>query len=379
MFEVDLVVYVNALFILMISSISSYIFIVHKLRNDNYPGFSLRYYNLYFIVGVIGWVGLWIKDSGLIKVDLASSVIAYLLVSSFLLLAVLEVSCKKWNDKVIAIIHGVGIILSLFLDDDFERLVYISLYTLLVYPVIAFLSFKLAHENNNIGNGIIGAAATLVVFLAPVQLYGILILGDFNFVYAVALVSNSTGFILVSIGFLASMLIAEHNQLTQLTFTDPLTGLFNRRGLDHAVALLLSSAKRNKNSVSAITMDLDFFKSINDTYGHDGGDFVLKEFSRELLHQARSSDACSRLGGEEFVIILPATTKANAMQVAERIRRSVEEKELNYGGKAIKITCSFGVSTLSTEIDMDYLLKQADKALYQAKADGRNRVCSSEY
>ena len=175
------------------------------------------------------------------------------------------------------------------------------------------------------------------------------------------------------------MLIAEHNQLTQLTFTDPLTGLFNRRGLDHAVALLLSSAKRNKNSVSAITMDLDFFKSINDTYGHDGGDFVLKEFSRELLHQARSSDACSRLGGEEFVIVLPATKKANAMQVAERIRRSVEEKELNYGGKAIKITCSFGVSTLSTEIDMDYLLKQADKALYQAKADGRNRVCSSEY
>ena len=378
MFEVNLAVYVNALFILMISSISAYIFIIYKLRNDNYPTFVLRYYNVYFILGVFGWIGLWGKDSSFIDNDLTLSVISFVLVSLFLLLAVMESAYKNWNKKIIVLVHVAAIVVSLFLNNDFYRLIYISLYTLVVYPLITYLSMKLAYDNKNIGNGIIGLAALLVICLAPIQLYGSLVLDDFSFVYGVTLIGSSTGFVLVGIGFLSSLLINEHNQLTQLTLEDPLTCLFNRRGLDHAVRLLLPSAQRNKSCISAITMDIDHFKKINDTYGHEGGDFVLKEFSRELMHQARSSDACCRLGGEEFVMVLPATTKTNAFQVAERIRESIEKMVVTYGNKMIRLTSSFGVSTQCTEIDIDYLLKDADKALYQAKAEGRNRTCLSD-
>lgn len=104
MIEVNLSVYVNALFILMISSISTYIIIIHKLRNENYPVFALRYYNLYFILGVLGWIGLWGKNSRFIDSDLTLSAISYVLVSLFLLLAVQESACKSWNTTKIVLV-----------------------------------------------------------------------------------------------------------------------------------------------------------------------------------------------------------------------------------------------------------------------------------
>ena len=124
MFEVNQAVYVNALFILMISSISAYIFIIYKLRNDNYPTFVLRYYNVYFILGVFGWIGLWGKDSSFIDDDLTLSVISFVLVSLFLLLAVMESAYKNWNKKIIVLVHVAAIVVSLFLNNDFYRLIY---------------------------------------------------------------------------------------------------------------------------------------------------------------------------------------------------------------------------------------------------------------
>lgn len=373
--ELNLDVYVNALFILMISSISAFIIVIRKIDSDEVPAISLNYYNLYFIVGVIGWIGLWIKDAANIYSDLSLAVVFYIVASYFLLIAIVECTERTSHKKMVSLAHLCLILISFLLDNDTHRILFLSAYSLLIYPVIFNLSFKRARDRNNIGNSIISVAALLTITIVPFQLYLILVSNDFSSAYGISLIGSSTGFVLVGIGFLTSVLVAEHRKLTQLALNDPLTGLYNRRGMDFSINISLASSQRLKKCFSAINIDIDFFKKINDTYGHDGGDYVLKEIADVLLQHVRSGDVCSRLGGEEFVILLPETTKDYAIEVAERIRKNIEMLELTYNGQIIKLTSSFGVATHSGEINIDHLLKDADKALYSAKAEGRNKVC----
>ncbi|RDH84764.1 MAG: hypothetical protein DIZ80_04665 [endosymbiont of Galathealinum brachiosum] len=375
MIEYDLQVYVNAFFILMISSITAFILVARKIDSDEIPIISLRYFNLYFILGVVGWIGLWLKEVTNISDDLAISVVFYILVSYFLLLAIAEWAGKVSYRKVISILH-VAIILSSFLvDNDAHRIIFLAAYTVVIYPVIFYMSFKRARERQNIGNAIISAAALLVIVIVPLQVYGILIIKDPGLAYGISLIGSSTGFVLVGIGFLTSVMVAEHKKLTQLALYDPLTGLYNRRGMDITLTVSLASTNRSGECFSAINIDIDYFKKVNDTYGHDGGDFVLQKIAGVLLDNSRTGDVCSRLGGEEFVIVLPKTTSEIAIKIAERIRENIELLEMAYDNRIIKITSSFGVATHCGDVDIDYLLKDADKALYAAKSEGRNRVC----
>ena len=188
---------------------------------------------------------------------------------------------------------------------------------------------------------------------------------------------SAIGFIMVGLGFGAILLFDKQKQLTNLALYDPLTGLMNRRGLDFKLTVSLDSAKRSDKCLSAIAVDIDFFKNINDTYGHDGGDVVLEEIGKLLASHARSGDICCRFGGEEFIIALPDTESENAIQIAERIRREIAEMQIAFDSRTINLTSSFGVATHCGAIDVDYLLKDADKALYKAKETGRNKVCHS--
>ena len=162
--------------------------------------------------------------------------------------------------------------------------------------------------------------------------------------------------------------------MQKLALYDSLTGLYNRRGMDLSLNHIVPAAHRAENCISAINMDIDFFKKINDAYGHDAGDYVLKKFAEALLNNVRPNDVCCRLGGEEFVIVLPEAKQDYAVMVAERIRQEIEALELMYEDTSITLTSSFGVATHYKNIDIDYLLKDADKALYAAKAGGRNQV-----
>jgi len=157
-----------------------------------------------------------------------------------------------------------------------------------------------------------------------------------------------------------------------------LTGAFNRRAF-HAVAdHILARARRERSAVSLVILDLDHFKSVNDTYGHMAGDVVLKRVVDIVHGVLRAQDVLVRLGGEEFAMLLPATTEDKAHHVAERIRMAVEAELFDIGEQAVRITTSLGVtsiSAMSDVVEIDNLIEQADVALYQAKDLGRNRVC----
>ncbi|MFD9897101.1 PleD family two-component system response regulator [Mesorhizobium sp. UC22_110] len=170
---------------------------------------------------------------------------------------------------------------------------------------------------------------------------------------------------------------ASVTQTIEMAVTDGLTGLHNRRYLDSHLQTLFDRAVARRRPLSMMITDLDRFKAINDTYGHDGGDDVLREFAHRLRKNVRGIDLACRFGGEEFVVVMPDTEGAVAEKVAERIRAEIARLPFAIGreGKTAEVTISVGVSALLKGSDtVEDLIKRADVALYEAKNSGRNRV-----
>ncbi len=165
------------------------------------------------------------------------------------------------------------------------------------------------------------------------------------------------------------------DQSMELAVTDQLTGLHNRRYMRMQLEQFVRRAHMGDPQVSVLIVDLDFFKRINDIYGHNAGDEVLKEFSRRLRENIRPMDLACRYGGEEFVIVMPETRPGLAYSAAERLRKKVAETPFRLkSGEDLRVTMSGGISTSEEDEDIDHLLKRADDALYQAKSNGRNRI-----
>jgi len=168
--------------------------------------------------------------------------------------------------------------------------------------------------------------------------------------------------------------------LKELALTDALTSLPNRRAIEDWATRQLSGAARYGFSFWVALADLDHFKRVNDTYGHDAGDNVLKAFSEILKSNSRQSDICGRIGGEEFLLVLTHTTGENAKLVIDRVRVELEATHFNFDGKSLKVTASFGLAGFvgTRAPDFNRLVAQADAALYSAKRQGRNRLELSE-
>lgn len=160
-----------------------------------------------------------------------------------------------------------------------------------------------------------------------------------------------------------------HNELVSQSIQDELTHIGNRKLYDDVVTKQITLAQRYMHPFSLILLDIDFFKKINDSLGHDVGDKVLKEYTRLISSILREVDSFCRIGGEEFVIILPYTTRDKAYLLAQKLRSRVEEHK-----QVTSITMSFGVVEYVKGDDQDTLFKRADNALYKAKEGGRNRV-----
>lgn len=169
-------------------------------------------------------------------------------------------------------------------------------------------------------------------------------------------------------------------QTIEMAVTDGLTGLHNRRYLDSHLATLFDRAKSRRRPLSLMITDIDRFKSVNDTYGHDVGDDVLREFAHRLRKNVRGIDLACRMGGEEFVVVMPDTEGAVAEMVAERIRAQIASLPFAVGSddQTIAITASVGVAAMLPGDDsVEALMKRADVALYKAKNEGRNRVVAA--
>jgi two-component system cell cycle response regulator len=171
----------------------------------------------------------------------------------------------------------------------------------------------------------------------------------------------------------------RHNvQLSlEMAITDQLTGLHNRRYMSRHLDTLITSARTSGKPISFLIMDIDHFKSVNDTYGHDIGDEVLRDFAGRISANVRGIDLACRYGGEEFVVVMPDTDTSFAYTVAERLRKSVEETPfvISRDPGKLKVTISIGIADSAGKTDSaDALLHRADQALYRAKREGRNRV-----
>ncbi len=179
-------------------------------------------------------------------------------------------------------------------------------------------------------------------------------------------------------------LFKEINRYKELSVTDHLTGLYNKRYFMMRLNEETARAIRYKQDLSLVFCDLDHFKQINDNYGHDFGDLVLKEIGSTLsggmgdlnvVSRLRKSDIVARYGGEEFVAILPETAPRNACIAAEKMRTTIEKRSIDTGNESVNVTMSFGVSGLDADVgDTRELIRRADHAMYRAKQGGRNRV-----
>jgi diguanylate cyclase (GGDEF)-like protein len=156
--------------------------------------------------------------------------------------------------------------------------------------------------------------------------------------------------------------------------TDALTGLWNRRHFDEQIARVRNETDRFGGESALLILDVDHFKKVNDTHGHEAGDAVLRMVASVLPRLVRTTDVAARIGGEEMCVLLPQTGAEGARELAERLRVSIGESRLPWQGKALQVTASFGVSVYRAGSKVNAWFDQADRALYRAKSGGRNRV-----
>lgn len=169
---------------------------------------------------------------------------------------------------------------------------------------------------------------------------------------------------------------AKNILLAEMANTDPLTGLPNRRAIEEWAARQLRGAARHGFPLWVVHADVDCFKSINDNYGHDAGDMVLRKFAEILKEYTRASDICGRMGGDEFLLVMTHVDEKNIGTTVDRLREQFASKKFHLGGESISVTASFGVTGYKGKEPPEFcqLVRQADKALYEAKRSGRNKV-----
>lgn len=171
----------------------------------------------------------------------------------------------------------------------------------------------------------------------------------------------------------ALQLSQAHGRLKELAHTDELTGLINRRSFFASAELMLDAAKHDKGSLSLLVIDADYFKQLNDTYGHATGDAALQFITEQLTLCVRKTDLVCRLGGEEFAILLPGLQEPDAARLGTRILEKVASRPMVWENKIIEMSVSCGVADTAVSYDMRALFKAADDAMYAAKRSGRGR------
>ncbi|MBA4419236.1 MAG: sensor domain-containing diguanylate cyclase [Syntrophus sp. (in: bacteria)] len=189
---------------------------------------------------------------------------------------------------------------------------------------------------------------------------------------------NSDRYVYITVHDVTEVAVYEKT-LLEMNMKDGLTGIHNRRYLENQLISEFKRHRRAQKTFSTIMLDIDFFKNVNDTYGHQCGDFILKSIAFSITSAIRSTDVFARYGGEEFACLLPETDMGGALYLAEQFRKKVEKEVYYFKDTRIEITISLGVAELSNDMESpEMLLKKADDALYEAKRTGRNKVVASQ-
>jgi len=221
--------------------------------------------------------------------------------------------------------------------------------------------------------GLVMILRGLYLLLIPVAAFD---QGTIETIASISILAAAAAQVMVAFGLIMLVSHRYSEKLSRLTLMDGLTGAFNRVGLERMGERVLMRARQSQRSVSVVMVDADFFKLINDTYGHPAGDLVLIHLANILAAQVRPGDLVVRYGGEEFVLILDGSNLDTANLVAERLRRLIEESRVTTGTGLVSYQVSIGVSCSDQAgHTLEALVMKADAALYRAKQEGRNRVC----
>ncbi len=233
-----------------------------------------------------------------------------------------------------------------------------------IFPLVVAMFFLLKPLESVLGSALTTIAVAPAIFATFTPIESTVV---FSSVVVTCIVS----------GAFAALTEAQRNRLTELTLRDPLTGAENRRAMDEAMHDIIADAAITETPVSLIMLDIDYFKRINDEYGHAVGDQVLSAVSKEIRATIRSEDRLYRVGGEEFVVISMGAGMKLARRLGETLRQSVADLHIprrGADGELLNVTVSLGVAELLPKEGPDHWYKRADDALYEAKRSGRNRT-----
>jgi len=348
------------------------VYVLSDVGNHS-PGLGL--YAVYFMAALLGWIAFALQQGSAIPMVIDIPSVASILNSYILFMAAGQRAGFTRGRVVLGIICLVACLSVFFLKPRMMFGVQVASAAFFFLATGVLCGWRCG-KKDNVGDGIIAAAALIMVVGVSSALYLWLVQGNFALAQAVTFGSYSSAYVLVAMGFMASMLIEYHQNLSHLATTDPLTQLLNRRGLENALHVTLAEASRAQSPTAAVMTGIDHCKEVNGNFGNDAGDQVIRLVAKCLQRMSRASDVVARTGGDEFLLILPHTDLDGARMLAERIRLDIAERPLVVNQQRIPVTVSLGVAGAVGETELDKLSHEASRAMHLAKRGGRNRVAS---
>lgn len=349
--------------------------VVYVLSDHHAPPAGLGLFTVYFMAALLGWIAFTLQQGTIAPMMLDVPAVAAIFNSYLLFLAAGQRANRHMGRVVLGGLCLAGCLSVFFLNPTSMYIVYSALSGFFFFSAGLLCAYR-AYSKHNVGDGIIAGAALLMVSSVPLAFYQLFAAQDLQLARVITFGAYTWAFALLAIGFLTSVLIEYQQHLSHLAVEDPLTGLLNRRGMEDALRVSMARANREDAETAAMVIDIDHFKNVNDSFGHDTGDKVIRAVAAILERMSRASDVVARTGGEEFMLILPDTDSNAARLVAERIRLALCERPLLVDQQSIPVTVSIGVTCSRGDTSLDTLCQEADRAMYLAKRGGRNRVAS---
>ena len=349
--------------------------VVYVLSDYHSPPAGLGLFTVYFMAALLGWLAFTLQQGTSMPMTLDVPAVAAIINSYLLFLAAGQRVNNHAGRLVLGMCCLAGCLSVFFLNPRAMYIVYSAL-SGLFFAATGLLCAYRAYAKRNVGDGIIAAAAVLMITSVPVAFYPLLVDDNLQLARVITFGAYTWAFTLLAIGFLTSVLVDYQQQLSHLATEDPLTGLLNRRGMEDALRVSMARANREGSQTAAIVIDIDHLKNVNDSFGHETGDSVIREIAALLRRMSRASDVLARIGGEEFMLVIPETDTAAARLVAERICLNLGERPLVVDHQPIPVTVSVGVACSRGDVQLDDLHLEADRAMHLAKRGGGNRVAA---